>query len=65
MEIQVKEIQKLKTELYQILAQHTGNTFKKIAKDSDRNYWMTSEEAKNYGMIDEILVRTDEKQSKK
>ncbi len=65
MEIQVKEIQKLKGELYQILANHTGNTFKKIEKDSDRNYWMTSEEAKEYGMIDEILVRDNNKASKK
>ena len=65
MEIQVKEIQKLKNELYQILANHTGNTFKKIEKDSDRNYWMTSEEAKGYGMIDEILVRDKHKPSKK
>ncbi len=65
MEIQVKEIQKLKNELYQILASHTGNTFKKIEKDSDRNYWMTSEEAKNYGMIDEILVRENKKTTKK
>lgn len=64
MEIQVKEISKLKNELYQILAQHTGNTFKKIEKDSDRNYWMTSQEAKDYGMIDEILVRDKDKLSK-
>jgi ATP-dependent Clp protease protease subunit len=65
MEIQVKEIQKLKNELYQILANHTGNTFKKIEKDSDRNYWMTAEEAKGYGMIDEILVRDNHKKIKK
>jgi len=65
MEIQVKEIQKLKNELYQILANHTGNTVKKIEKDSDRNYWMTAEEAKDYGMIDEILVRDKEKATKK
>jgi ATP-dependent Clp protease protease subunit len=65
MEIQVKEIQKLKNELYQILANHTGNTFKKIEKDSDRNYWMTADEAKEYGMIDEILVRDKNKSEKK
>lgn len=65
MEIQVKEIQKLKNELYEILANHTGNTFKKIEKDSDRNYWMTAEEAKGYGMIDEILVRDNHKKIKK
>ncbi len=56
-EITVREIQKLKTELYKILAEHTGNSFKKIEKDSDRDYWMTSEEAKEYGMIDKILIR--------
>lgn len=56
-EIQVRELQKLKKELYEILALHTGNTFKKIEKDSDRNFWMTAEEAKEYGMIDEVLMR--------
>ncbi len=65
MEIQVKEIQKLKSELYQILAYHTGNSYKKIEKDSDRNFWMTSVEAKNYGMIDEILVRDKDKDKDK
>jgi len=58
MEIQIKEIQKLKKELFEILAFHSGNSFKKIEKDSDRNYWMTANEAKDYGMIDEILVRS-------
>jgi len=55
-EITFNEIKKLKEELYQILANHTGKTFKKIEKDSDRDYWMRSEEAKNYGMIDKVLV---------
>ncbi|MEA1875552.1 MAG: ATP-dependent Clp endopeptidase proteolytic subunit ClpP [Bacteroidota bacterium] len=58
MEIQIREIQKLKKELFEILASHSGNSFKKIEKDSDRNYWMTAKEAKDYGMIDEILVRS-------
>lgn len=58
MEIQIREIQKLKKELYEILATHSGNSLKKIEKDSDRNYWMTAKEAKEYGMIDEILVRS-------
>jgi len=58
-EIQVKELQKLKKELYEILAHHTGNTYKKIEKDSDRNFWMTAEEAKAYGMIDEVMIRTE------
>ena len=56
-EITVKEIMKLKKELYEILAEHTGNSYKKVEKDSDRDYWMTSIEAKDYGVIDEILVR--------
>lgn len=55
-EITFKEIKKLKDELYEILALHTGKTFKKIEKDSDRDYWMKSEEAKEYGMIDRVLV---------
>jgi ATP-dependent Clp protease protease subunit len=60
-EITAREILKLKKELYEILAKHTRNTFKKIEKDSDRDYWMTAEEAKKYGMIDEILVRNGNK----
>ena len=56
-EITVKEIMKLKKELYDILAEHTGKPYKKVEKDSDRDYWMTSLEAKEYGVIDEILVR--------
>lgn len=65
MEIHVKEIQKLKKELYEILAKHSDNTYKKIEKDSDRNYWMTAQEAKEYGMIDEILVRNTDNNEKK
>ncbi len=57
-EITYKEIVKLKNELYTIIAEHSGNTFEQIAKDSDRDHWMTSIEAKEYGMIDDILVRT-------
>ena len=57
MEITVREIQKLKHELYTILAEHSHNPFDRIEKDSDRDYWMTAEEAKAYGMIDEVLVR--------
>ncbi len=60
-EITAREILKLKKELYQILANHSGNTYKKIEKDSDRDYWMTAEEAKKYGMIDEVLVRNEMK----
>jgi len=57
-EITVREIVKLKRELYEIIALHSGNPFEKVEKDSDRDYWMTAQEAKDYGMIDEILQKT-------
>ncbi|MGB1284224.1 MAG: ATP-dependent Clp endopeptidase proteolytic subunit ClpP [Polaribacter sp.] len=57
MEITVKETIKLRDELYTIIAKHSGQTVKKIHKDSDRDYWMKAEEAKAYGMVDEILAR--------
>jgi ATP-dependent Clp protease protease subunit len=57
-EITVREIVKLKKELYEIIALHSGNPYEKVEKDSDRDYWMTSQEAKDYGMIDEILQKT-------
>lgn len=60
-EITAREILKLKTELYEIIATHSGNTIKKVEKDADRDYWMIAEEAKAYGMIDEILVRDGHK----
>lgn len=56
-EITAREIQKLKKELYEIIANHSGQTYDKVWADSDRDYWMIAEEAKQYGMIDEILVR--------
>lgn len=56
-EITAREIQKLKKELYQIIATHSDNPFEKIERDSDRDYWMTAAEAKEYGMIDDLLVR--------
>ena len=56
-EITAREIIKLKKELYDIIAHHTGKTFKKVEDDSDRDYWMTSTEAKAYGMVDEVLIR--------
>ncbi len=56
MEITLKEILKLKKELYDILAHHSGQTFEQIEKDGERDYWMTSQEAKEYGMIDEVLL---------
>lgn len=56
-EITAREIQKLKTELYNIISNHTGKDYDQVWKDSDRDYWMTAEEAKGYGMIDEVLSR--------
>jgi len=56
-EITAREIQKLKKELYEIIADHSGNKFARVEKDSDRDYWMIAEEAKAYGMIDEVLIR--------
>jgi ATP-dependent Clp protease protease subunit len=57
-EITAREILKLKKELYEIIALHSGNSIEKVEKDADRDYWMTSQEAKEYGMIDEILHKT-------
>jgi ATP-dependent Clp protease protease subunit len=56
-EITYKEISKLKKELYDILANHSGQTYEKIEADGDRDFWMTAEEAKAYGFIDEVLGR--------
>lgn len=56
-EITYKEISKLKKELYDIIAQHSGQPYERVEKDSDRDYWMTAEESKAYGMIDEVLGR--------
>lgn len=56
-EITAREIQKLKKELYDIIAIHTGKTYDQVWKDSDRDYWMIAAEAKEYGMIDEVLER--------
>ena len=57
MEITVREIQKLKKELYEIISKHSGQPYDKVWADSDRDYWMTADEAKAYGMIDEVLIR--------
>ncbi len=56
-EITAREIQKLKKELYTIISTHSGVPFEKVEKDSDRDYWMTSFEAKEYGMIDDVLLK--------
>ncbi len=57
-EITAREIMKLKKELYEIIALHSGQTYEKVYSDSDRDYWMTAQEAKEYGMIDEVLERS-------
>ena len=57
-EITAREIQKLKKELYTIISDHSGQPFEKVERDSDRDYWMTAFEAKEYGMIDDVLLRT-------
>jgi ATP-dependent Clp protease protease subunit len=57
-EITAREIQKLKKELYEIISLHSGKDYEQVWKDSDRDYWMTAQEAKDYGMIDEVLTRT-------
>lgn len=56
-EITAREIAKVKQELYKIISDHSGKSIEEVARDSDRDFWMTSAEAKDYGMIDEILVR--------
>ena len=57
MEITLKQMQELRKDLYNILANHTGKSFNEIQKDSDRDKWMRADEAKKYGIIDEILIR--------
>ena len=56
-EITAREIMKLKKELYDIISDHSGQPFDKVSEDSDRDYWMTAQEAKAYGMIDEVHER--------
>ena len=57
MEISLKQTLEVKKDLYSILAKHSGMEYAKIEKDSDRDYWMRSSEAKAYGLIDEVLER--------
>lgn len=63
-EIQATEILKIREELNIILAQHTGQSIEKVAEDSDRNFFMSAQEAKEYGMVDEILLRKESKSKK-
>ena len=57
MEIEAREINDLKKQLYEIISENTGQTYDKVHKDSDRDYWMSAQDAKKYGMIDEILIK--------
>ena len=61
-EITAREILKLKEELYRIISDHSGQPFEKVEADSDRDYWMIAREAKEYGMIDKILVNSRKKE---
>ena len=56
-EITAREILKIKNELYTIISEHSGKPFEQVAKDSDRDYWMTAQEALDYGMIDKVLTK--------
>ena len=63
-EITVAEIKKIKKNLYDIISNHTGKSLKQVEKDCDRDYWLTSEEAKEYGLVDEVLVTNPRKDKK-
>lgn len=56
-EITAREIAKIKQELYTIIAKHSGKPIEEVSRDSDRDFWMTASEAKEYGMVDDVLVR--------
>jgi len=64
-EITVNEVRKVKQELYEVLSYHTGQPIEKIAKDSNRDYWMTAPEAKAYGLVDEVLLINQKKDKNK
>ncbi len=55
--IEAKEIEKCRAELYSIISEHSGQSYEKVFADADRNFWMTSQEALEYGMIDNILAK--------
>ena len=57
MEIEAREINDLKKQLYEIISENTGQSYDKVHKDGDRDYWMSAQDAKKYGMIDEILTK--------
>jgi ATP-dependent Clp protease protease subunit len=61
-EITANEIKRVKKELYEIIALHSGQDYEKVAKDCDRDYWMLADEAKAYGLVDEVLMLNPRKQ---
>jgi len=63
-EITVNEVKKIKKELYEVISNHTGQPFDKVAVDCSRDYWMTSTEAKEYGIVDEVLTTNPRKAKK-
>ncbi len=63
-EITVNEVRKVKHELYEVLSNHTGQTIERVAKDCTRDYWMTAAEAKDYGLVDEVLLINTRKEKK-
>src|SRR5215210_7342870 len=63
-EVTVKEIKKLKRELYEIVVNHSTQSYEKVEKDCDRDYWMTATEAKEYGLVDEVLLTNPRKEKK-
>jgi len=60
-EIEAQEIIRIKKELSQIIGDHAGKTLEEIIRDSDRNNWMSADEAKNYGLVDNVISRADTK----
>ena len=58
-EIDVAQIKKAKSDLYKIISKHTGVEYDRIEKDADRNYWMSSQEAKEYGIIDRVILNKE------
>ncbi|MGZ5287356.1 MAG: ClpP family protease, partial [Flavisolibacter sp.] len=63
-EITVREIKKLKQELYEIVCHHSGQSVEKVGEDFQRDYWMTAIEAKEYGLVDEVLLVNPKKDIK-
>jgi ATP-dependent Clp protease protease subunit len=63
-EITVNQVKRLKQELYEVVSHHSGQTIEKIAQDFDRDFWMTSIEAKEYGLVDEVLLTNPKKSTK-